>query len=123
MMKPAEVFVFFDMSKMSLCLDGTNLPIQNTFFTFYICMGCCCQFFPLFINLHDFILVSIFFRIIFIKTFRFVFTATTVCAAIHFKSLRITILFLCFCLDMSQFSAIVTNIIMLILKIWYVMLF
>lgn len=44
--KSTEVFVFFDITKMSFCLNGTDLTIQNSFFAFYICMGFRLQFFP-----------------------------------------------------------------------------
>ena len=39
MIKSAEVFIFLDITKMPLCLNGSNLTVQNPFFTFYICMG------------------------------------------------------------------------------------
>ena len=66
MIKSAEVFIFFDIPKVSLRLNGTNLTIKNSFLTFYICMGFFLQFLPQPIYLHDFIFISVRFIIVFI---------------------------------------------------------
>ena len=44
------------------------------------------------------------------------FAFAAVCTAVNFNGLGISILFPRFCLDMPQFSAIMANVIMLILK-------
>ena len=64
--EPPEVVVFFDISKMSLCLNGTDLTVSDSFLTLDVCMGSFFQCFPLLIDLHDFIFPGIFFSMIFI---------------------------------------------------------
>lgn len=90
--KSAGVFISFNVSKVTFCLDGTALAVQDSLFTFDIRMGCGFQIFPLFIGLHDLIFISIFLRIIFIKTICFVFTSAAVCTDVYFIRLGIIIL-------------------------------
>ena len=58
----AKTIIFFDIPKMSFCLNGTDLPVQNSFLTLDVCMGFFFQSFPLFVDLHDFIFLCIFFQ-------------------------------------------------------------
>ena len=60
--KTPEVLVFLDVSKMSLCLNGTCLAFQDSAFALDIGMGSFFQFLPLFIDLYDFVLFGIFLR-------------------------------------------------------------
>ena len=115
-MKPSKTIVFFDIPKMSFCLNKMNLSVQNPLFTLYVCMGFFFQSFPLFIDLHDFIFLDIFFNIIFIETFCFMFTTATFGTSIHLKRLCVTNLFLGFCSDIVKFSSIMTDIIKFILE-------
>ena len=55
-----------DIIIRSFGLNGTNLTIKNSLFTFYICMGFFLQFLPQLIYLHDFIFISVRFIIVFI---------------------------------------------------------
>ena len=101
---------------MSFCLNGTDLSVQNPFLTLDVCMGFFFQRFPLFIDLHDFIFLYIFFSIIFIETFCFMFTTTTIGTSIHLKRLSVTSLFFCFGSDMMKFYSVMADIIKLILE-------
>ena len=90
--KTPKVFVFFDITEMSFCLDRTCLPFQDSTLTLDVCMGFFTQFFPLLIDLHYLVSFSIFFGIIFIQTACFMFASTAIGAAVYFKGLGITIL-------------------------------
>lgn len=61
-----EIIVFLDIAKMSFCLDGTDLAVQDPFFTLDIGMGFFPEFLPTLVDLHDFIFIGIFFCIVFI---------------------------------------------------------
>ena len=61
-----EVFVFFDIPKISFCLARLALSFQDTFFTLNILHCLLFPFFPPFISLHNFVLVCILLLIIFI---------------------------------------------------------
>ena len=87
--KTPEVLIFLDISKMSFRLNGTCLAFQDPAFTLDIGMRSFFQFLPLFIDLHDFVLFGIFFRIILIQTARFMFTSAAVCTTIYLKGLYI----------------------------------
>ena len=101
---------------MSFCLNGTDLPVQNPLLTLDVCMGFFFQSFPLSVNFHDLIFLCIFLSIIFIETFCFMFTATTICASIHLKCLCITSLFFFLSPDMMKLPSIMTDVIKFILK-------
>ena len=57
--KTAEIFVFFDITEISFCLDLTCLPFQNSTLTLDVCMGFFTQFLPLLIDLHYLVFLSI----------------------------------------------------------------
>lgn len=54
-MKPPEIFIFLDVPKMSFCLNGTNLAVNDPFPAFYICMEFFLQFPLLPVYLHNLI--------------------------------------------------------------------
>ena len=100
--KTPEVLIFLDISKMSFRLNGTCLAFQDPAFTLDIGMRSFFQFLPLFIDLHDFVLFGIFFRIILIQTTRFMFTSAAVCTTIYLKGLCISILLFALYPEMPQ---------------------
>ena len=61
--EPAEVFVLLDISKVAFSLNGSDLSVQDSFFTLDIPIGFFLQFFPPFIDLHHFLSVWFFFFI------------------------------------------------------------
>ena len=85
--KPPEFLILFDIPEMSLSLYGTGLPFYDPFFTLDICMGFFFQLFPLFVDLHHLIFLSISFFFIFIQAFGLMLAAAAVRTSIHFKSL------------------------------------
>lgn len=111
-----EPFVFLDVAKVPLCLDGTDLTLQDPLLTLDVRMRFFLQFFPPPIDLHDLVPVRILFCIVFIQAAGLMFTSTTVCTPIYFVSLSISILPFAFCPDMAQFPPIMADIGMLILK-------
>src|SRR5699024_10115351 len=115
-MKTAEVFVLFDISKVSFCLDRSCLAFQDPFFTLDIRIGFLPQCFPPFIDLHYFIAVWILPSIVSIKTSGFILTAAAVCTSVYFHRLGIAVLFFAFRPDMAQFPSIMADVIMLIFK-------
>ena len=111
-----EIFVLLDIPEVSFRLDRSCLPFQDPFFALYIRIGLLPQFFPSFIDLHDLILVRIFFSFVFIETSGFVFTAAAVCAPVYFHCLGVAILLFALCPDMPQFPSVMADVIMLIFK-------
>ena len=94
--KASEIFILFNISEMTFCLNRACLSFQNAFFTLYISMWLLSKLFSYFINLHYFILINIFIRIIFIQAFRLMFTSAAVQTSIYFICLCITVLFFSF---------------------------
>ena len=64
MAETTEVFIFLDISEMPFCLDGTNLTVSDPLFTLDICMALLLQFLPVFVNLHDLVLIPVTFFIL-----------------------------------------------------------
>ena len=64
--KPPEIFIFLDVPEMALGLDGTDLAVQDPFFTLDIRMGFFPEFLPLLIDLHGFIFIGIFLCVVFV---------------------------------------------------------
>ena len=99
------------------CSERYLSPVyQDPAFTLDIGMRSFFQFLPLFIDLHDFVLFGIFFRIILIQTTRFMFTSAAVCTTIYLKGLCISILLFALCPEMPQFTSVMADIELFIFK-------
>ena len=59
-----EVFIFLDISEMPFCLDGTDLTVSDSLFTLDIRMALLLQFLPVFVDLHDLVLIPVTFFIL-----------------------------------------------------------
>ena len=109
----SELFVFFYIPKMSFCLDRPGLTVDDPFSALDIYMRFCLQFLPSFIDLHYFVFVLVLIRIVFIKTFFFVFTSSAVCTSVHLKCLAVSLLLSLFCPDMMKLPSVAADIILL----------
>lgn len=98
--EPAEFFVILYVPKVPFCLYGTDLAVQDSFFTLNICMGFFLQPFLAFVDFHDLVFICIFSRMILVQAFCLVRASAAVCTPVHFKCLCISVLFFCLCPDM-----------------------
>lgn len=114
--KSPEFFIFLDIAKMSLCLDGTDLTFQYPFLALDIGIGSLLKLLPLFVDLHDLIFFGILFFIIPVQAPGFMLTSAAVCASVDFKSLRISFLLFRFRAQMSQLPSFMADVIMFVLK-------
>ena len=114
----SELFVFFYIPKMSFCLDRPGLTVDDPFSALDIYMRFCLQFLPSFIDLHYFVFVLVLIRIVFIKTFFFVFTSSAVCTSVYLKCLAVSLLLSLFCPDMMKLSSVVADILLLSLGLF-----
>lgn len=83
--EPPEVFISLDIPKVPFRLDGSYLTVQDSLLTLDVLIWFFLQIFPSFIDLHDFVPVRVYFRIVFIQTSGFVLADAAVCTSIHLK--------------------------------------